>query len=51
MEEKILKIKESLNDALSNVEKEADILNIKSEYIGKKSEIQGMLTSLKDMEV
>ena len=51
MEEKILKIKESLNDALSNVEKEADILNIKSEYIGKKSEIQQLLTSLKDMKV
>ena len=51
MEEKILKLKEDLNNELSNASKEADILNIKSNYIGKKSEIQELLSNLKDMSV
>ncbi len=51
MESKITKIKEELEKALEKAEKEADILNIKSDYVGKKSEIQGMLASLKDMSV
>ena len=51
MESKITKIKEELEKALEKAEKEADILNIKSDYDGKKSEIQGMLASLKDMSV
>jgi len=51
MEEKLLKLKENLNLALSKVSSEADTLNVKSEYVGKKSEIQGLLSSLKDMSV
>lgn len=51
MEEKILKIKEDLMNALAGVTKEADLLNVKSAYIGKKSEIQGLLAGLKDMSV
>src|SRR5699024_336637 len=31
--------------------KEADILNIKSSYVGKKSEIASILSSLKDMSI
>ena len=49
MEEKLLKIKEDLKQALNKASKEADVLNIKSEYVGKKSEIQNILASLKDM--
>lgn len=51
MEEKILKIRESLMVALENDKKEADVANTKAEFLGKKSEIQMMLTSLKDMSV
>lgn len=51
MEEKILKIKNDLIAALENAKKEADVLNIKSEYVGKKSEIQELLSSIKDMSV
>ncbi len=51
MEEKLLKIKNDLMEALKGALKEADVLNIKSEYVGKKSEIQNILTSLKDMNV
>ncbi len=51
MEEKLLKIKNDLIDALNKASREADILNIKSEYVGKKSEIQSILASLKDMSV
>lgn len=49
MEEKILKIKKDLIEALNNLEKEADVLSVKSEYVGKKSEIGVLLASLKDM--
>ena len=51
MEEKILKIKEELKLALSKAVNEADMLNVKSEYVGKKSEIQELLSGLKDMSV
>ncbi len=51
MEEKLTKIKESLIKELDGVNKEADLLNIKSMYVGKKSEIQEILASLKDMSV
>ena len=43
MEEKILKIKDDLISKLKDVSKEADVLNLKSEYVGKKSEIQELL--------
>lgn len=51
MEEKLLKLKEELQSALQGAEKEADVLNIKSAYVGKQSEIQGLLSGLKDMSV
>ncbi len=51
MEEKLKNLKSSLEESLSNASKEADILNIKSEYVGKKSEIQTLLSGLKDMSV
>lgn len=51
MEEKLTKLKEDLKQALEGASKEADVLNVKSEYVGKKSEIQGLLSSLKDMSV
>ena len=46
MEEKLLKIKEDLKQALNKASKEADVLDIKSEYVGKKSEIQNILESM-----
>ncbi len=49
MEEKIEKIKSDLKLALDNALKEADVLNIKSQFIGKKSEIQDLLVNLKNM--
>ncbi len=49
MEEKILKIKEDLKEALDKTKSEAEVLNVKSEYVGKKSEIQELLSGLKDM--
>lgn len=51
MEEKLKELKEKLKQELANVSKEADVLNVKSTYVGKKSEIQEILSSLKDMSV
>lgn len=51
MEEKILKIKEDLNNALKKDVKEADVANTKALFLGKKSEIQSLLINLKDMGV
>ena len=51
MEERINNLKVQLTECLKMVNKEADILNIKSEYVGKKSEISELLSSLKDMSV
>ena len=51
MEEKLSKLKEELQKKLEEATKEADILNIKSEYVGKKSEISSLLSSLKDMSI
>ena len=51
MEEKLKLIKENLQKELKDAKQEADILNIKSAYIGKKSEFQEILSSLKDMSV
>lgn len=51
MEEKLEKLKEELSLKLKDATKEADVLNIKSEYVGKKSEIQELLSGLKDMSV
>ena len=43
MEEKLTKLKEELTSKLASATKEADILNIKSEYVGKKSEVSNIL--------
>lgn len=51
MEEKLLNLKNDLIISLNNALKEADVLNVKSEYVGKKSEIQALLSNLKDMSV
>ena len=51
MEEKLKTIKDNLVRELKDAKQEADILNIKSAYIGKKSEFQEILSSLKDMSV
>lgn len=51
MKEKILKIKEDLNNALKKDVKEADVANTKALFLGKKSEIQSLLINLKDMSV
>ena len=51
MEEKLNKIKSDLIKELDGASKEADVLNVKSNYVGKKSEIQEILASLKDMSV
>ena len=49
MKEKLITLKENLEKELKSATKEADILNIKSAYVGKKSEIQELLTNLKIM--
>lgn len=51
MEGKLTQIKEELILKLENCKDEATLLNIKSEYIGKKSQIIGILSSLKDMTI
>ena len=51
MQEKLDKI---LNNALEEIEKsqkEADLANVKAKYLGKKSEITELMSSLKDMSV
>jgi len=51
MKEKLQNIKDKLNEALNGGVTEAGVLNVKSEYVGKKSEIQTLLSGLKDMSV
>ena len=51
MEEKLIRLKEELEEKLKNTSKEADVLNVKSEYVGKKSEIANILANLKDMSI
>ena len=51
MEEKLLMLKEQLSNELNEATKEAEVLNIKSCFVGKKSEITEILSSLKDMSV
>lgn len=51
MEKELLTLKENLEKELKNAIKEADILNIKSKYIGKKSKIFSLLSQLKEMTV
>ncbi len=49
MQEKINELLKNVEKELATVTKEADILNIKSKYVGKKSEFNNLLSSLKDM--
>ena len=51
MDKELENLKTSLTEALKSATKEADVLNIKSEYVGKKSRISELLTNLKDMSV
>lgn len=51
MEKELEKLKSDLSEELKKATKEADVLNIKSKYVGKKSRISQILTGLKDMSV
>ena len=51
MEKELMELKENLQMELKTCNKEADCLNIKSKYVGKKSRIMEILASLKDMSV
>ena len=51
MEEKIAKIISHAQELIDSVSKEADLMNVKSELLGKKSETNDLLSSLKDMSV
>ena len=51
MEEDLKKIVEEMQKELTGCEKEADVLNIKSKYVGKKSRISEILSNLKDMSI
>lgn len=49
MKEKLNDIVNQANIEIANATKEADLLNIKSNYLGKKSELTTLISSLKDM--
>ena len=49
MEKELESLIASLKSELAKSTKEADILNVKSKYVGKKSRISEILSSLKDM--
>ena len=51
MENELLTLKKELEEKLNECQKEADVLNIKANYVGKKSRISEILGSLKDMSV
>lgn len=51
MEKELETLKESLARDLETCEKEADVLNIKAKYLGKKSRLTEILSSLKDMSI
>lgn len=51
MKEKIAKLKQEAISELATLTKEADILNCKSKYLGKKSELSTLLASLKNLTV
>ena len=51
MEKELESLITSLKDELASCTKEADILNVKSKYVGKKSRITEILGSLKNMTV
>ena len=51
MEKELESLIASLKEELAKSTKEADVLNVKSKYVGKKSRITEILGSLKDMSV
>ena len=51
MENELLTLKKELEEKLNECQKEADVLNVKANYVGKKSRIAEILGSLKDMSV
>lgn len=51
MENELLTLKKELEEKLNECQKEADVLNTKANYVGKKSRIAEILGSLKDMSV
>ena len=51
MDNELLTLKKELEEKLNECQKEADVLNIKANYVGKKSRIAEILGSLKDMSV
>lgn len=51
MQEKLLTIKNNMEEELKTCQKEADILNVKSKYLGKKSELSVVLSELKNMSI
>ncbi|MCI8574839.1 MAG: phenylalanine--tRNA ligase subunit alpha [Bacilli bacterium] len=51
MKEELKEVVLSLQNELKDCTKEADILNVKSKYLGKKSTLNSYLASLKDMTV
>ncbi len=51
MEKELESLKEALKKELESCSKEADILNVKSKYVGKKSRIAEIMAGLKDMSV
>ena len=51
MNEKVMNIKTIALEELKDLNKEADVLNCKAKYLGKKSELNELLSSLKDLSV
>ena len=51
MKEKIESLKNEALKELNNLSKEADVLNCKAKYLGKKSELNDLLASLKNLTV
>lgn len=49
MKEQLKDLVNKLQMELKNCEKEAEVLNVKSKYLGKKSELNNYLSSIKDM--
>ncbi len=43
-------LEKSLKEALKEVEKQADLQNLKAQYIGKKSELNGLMRHMKDID-
>ena len=51
MKDNVLKLKENALEEMKKLSKEADVLNCKAKYLGKKSELNELLGSLKELSV